>query len=116
MTRIFIAKPPKEILENALAVLGYTDAYEMREFSKKQLTRLVMTKLQEIFLELAAYYPVDSKHPISLDMKAGDIITVLKHLCEVHGFNMTSRERGKFRVTHYRIYGQMPEEVIVRFI
>ena len=28
MTRIFIAKPPKEILENALAVLGYTDAYD----------------------------------------------------------------------------------------
>jgi len=112
---IFLDTPPITILENALLVLGFRNLYEFREFSKKQLTPLVVSQLQDIFLELIPYYP-PNKCAVTMDMKKGNYITVLKHLAEAHGLRLKSRELGKFRVIHYSIeIVKPPEEFVIVF-
>lgn len=113
---IFLELPPIHILENALLVLGFRNIYEHREFSKKQLTSLVLSQLQEIFLELIAYYP-PQKCSVTLEMKKAQYITVLKHLAEAHGMRIKSREIGKFKVTHYSLdAGLRDESFTVQFM
>jgi len=111
----FLDTPPIYILENALLVLGYRNLYEFREFSKKQLTPLVLNQLYDIFTDLIPYYPI-GKSSVTPDMKKSHYVTVLRHIAEAHGLKLKSRELGKFRVTHYSLeIVKPPQEFIVSF-
>ena len=111
---IFLDLPPIEILESCLSVLGYNTPYELREFSKKNFTNLILEKLNDILIELAPFYPENNQY-ILPDMAAERIITVLKHLCSAHGFDMKSSERGKKNIIHYRILGPVPHQFVIKF-
>jgi len=101
--RVFIKKPPEELVLRVFRCLGLVDFNDERVFSRLTLTQPVLTRFDDILLELEPYYKKHKRFMVSRTMESRHYIQVIRNLCIEYKLILYTREDNKNNLILYRI-------------
>ena len=88
--KIFRRPPPRDLVDRALAALGFRGLNDLRWFSRDELC----TEMLDDWLpELEAYYLPCKAARFIHTWTEGSVITVMRHILHAHDYTLATEER-----------------------
>ena len=101
--RVFTKKPTEDLVLRFFRCLGLLDFHDERVFTRLTMTHEVMTKFDELLIELEPYYKKHKKFMILRPMEIKNYIQVIRNLASEYQLILYSREDNKNNLVLYRI-------------
>ena len=103
--KLFRLSPPKEFVEDILRNLGLIGLHDLRWFTKEELT---LDSQEEWLPLLYPYYLPCKARRFMMDLlDANRLITILRHILRVHGYDLSVEER-LYRDEKHSLYQIQP--------